>query len=176
MGQQLLRYRWWRGILYLGMIGWVVCPFVVQAATLQSGVRSPIRPPTPTPGVEPPLLPGRPTPSPEPESPEEEAEHHPCAHVQLRISVPDALGLWTMVQWQDGEDAWHDVEGWQGPLVDGEIAWWLSAPLFGAGPFRWVITQSPGGPVVGVSQSFWLPEKDGAGLIIEMDMDDVMLK
>ncbi len=70
------------------------------------------------------------------------------------------------------------VDGWQGSLEAGQKVWWLSAPLFGAGPFRWVITRSAGGPVVGMSDRdpFWLPEKDGAGLIIEMDMDDVRLE
>ncbi|MFP4394888.1 MAG: hypothetical protein ACLFTI_06450 [Anaerolineales bacterium] len=168
MQPQLLSYRWWRGIFYLGIIGLMICPLVVHAATLPSDDLPPVRPPTPTPtpDPDPPLLPGRPT---LPPGEAEKVAYHPCAHIQVHILAPEALGLWSVVQWQDGEDAWHDVEGWQGPLVDGEIAWWLSAPLFGAGPFRWVIMRSPDGPVVGISQPFWLPDKDRGALIIEMD-------
>ena len=174
---RILSYRWRRGILYLGMIGMLVCPLVVQAATPHSEVRSPVRPPMPTltPDVGPPDLPGRPKPVPE-ETPSPK-KRDPCAYIQVRVVVAaEAVGLGSVVQWQDSEDVWHNVEGWQGPLEAGQKAWWLSAPLFGAGPFRWVITRSPGGSVVGMSDPFWLPEKDGAGLIIEMDMDDVILE
>ncbi len=166
MRQQLLRYDWRRSILYLGVIGLILCPLVVHAATLQPNDQPPVRPPTPTPTpeIDPPVLPGRPTPP-----SEEQMERHPCAHIRVHIATPEARGLWSVVQWQDGEEVWHDVEGWRGPLVDGEIAWWLSAPLFGAGPFRWVVTHAPDGPAAGVSRPFHLPEQDGAGLTIEMD-------
>lgn len=178
MRQQLLRYGWQWNIFHLAMIGLILFPLAVHAAPLQPNDQPPVRPPTPTPtpDLDPPLLPERPIPNPtiEEDAPPQ-PERHPCAHIQLRVKDADPLGLWTMVQWQDGEDAWHDVAGWQGPLEAGQKAWWLSAELFGAGPFRWVIYQSPDGPVAGVSQSFWLPDQDGGEVLIEMgeDRDDV---
>ena len=91
--------------------------------------------------------------------------------------------LWTMVEWRDAQGDWHSVEGWQGqfdalrttPAESGEFGvigvktWWLEDDLYGTGPFRWVIYRSPKALYrVGVSRSFWLPEKDGAGSISEV--------
>jgi hypothetical protein len=90
----------------------------------------------------------------------------PMVGGSIVLRVPSApAGLWTIVQWQDGLGSWHDVEGWQGTLVDGWQIWWVSRRDFGTGPFRWVVYQdSAKGAVLAVSQSFNLPTSDG-GLV-----------
>jgi len=80
--------------------------------------------------------------------------------IELQVR-PAQTGLWTAVQWQDGQGGWHDVENWQGPLNGGgNIRWWVSARDYHTGPFRWLVLDSPAGTRLGVSESFYLP---GAG-------------
>lgn len=81
--------------------------------------------------------------------------------------------LWTMVQWQDGNGAWHDVEGWQGTLdeVEGSLGWktwWLAPDIFGRGPFRWVVYEQQDGPVMVISESFHLPDQKGGSRTVEV--------
>ena len=87
----------------------------------------------------------------------------PMVGGSIMLRVPSApAGLWTVVQWQDGLGGWHDVEGWQGTLVDGWQIWWVARRDFGTGPFRWVVYQdSTKGALLAVSQSFNLPTSDG---------------
>lgn len=80
------------------------------------------------------------------------------AYIELQASTL-AGGGWAVVQWQDSTGNWHDVEGWRGSLP-GNTRWWVAAKDFGAGPFRWVVTQGPGGPMMSQSAPFNLP--DGA--------------
>ena len=84
------------------------------------------------------------------------------AHIELWVRPqPNAVGLWSVVQWQDDTDHWHDVDNWQGTLGSGgNKRWWVAQKDFKSGPFRWVVRQGPGGPVVGSSEPFLLP---GAG-------------
>ena len=83
--------------------------------------------------------------------------------------------LWTVVQWQDPWGYWHDVEGWQGTLdsvdgFEGWKVWWLSADLFGKGPFRWLIYRSHGGWLMAVSDSFVLPQRVGETVTVEVPL------
>jgi hypothetical protein len=79
------------------------------------------------------------------------------AHIELQVA-PVQVGLWTVVQWQDSAGNWHDVDGWRGTLETGGYKrWWVALKDFGTGPFRWVATQGPGGPVLGMSEPFSLP-------------------
>jgi len=75
----------------------------------------------------------------------------------IELEVPtDWASAWAVVQWQDGLGAWHDVEGWRGWLPDNGRQW-VVAKDFATGPFRWVVMAEPEGPVLGVSDSFYLP-------------------
>ncbi len=70
--------------------------------------------------------------------------------------------LWTVVQWQDVQGDWHDVDGWQGGLDEisestGQKTWWFSKTLAGQGPFRWLVYRNPGGKLLAESESFYLP-------------------
>jgi uncharacterized repeat protein (TIGR01451 family) len=79
------------------------------------------------------------------------------SHVALLVDSAQ-VGLWAVVQWQDGAGNWHDVEGWQGELEDGAQDWWVASRDFGAGPFRWVVYQDQGkSTVLAESQAFELP-------------------
>jgi hypothetical protein len=83
--------------------------------------------------------------------------------------------LWTVVQWQDREGNWHDVEGWQGTpdgIVDGEgrKTWWLSRKLCGQGPFRWVIYTARGGEPLATSEPFYLPSAPGQSVRVEVEL------
>jgi hypothetical protein len=78
------------------------------------------------------------------------------AYIELQVQATQT-GLWSAVQWQDSAGGWHDVEGWRGPLAEGNRQWWVAARDFGAGPFRWIVTAGSGGRLVGASQIFNLP-------------------
>ena len=79
------------------------------------------------------------------------------AYIELQTQIASA-GAWSVVQWQDSAGGWHDVEGWRGPLADSNNRrWWVAAKDFGAGPFRWAVTQGQGGSLLGVSAPFNLP-------------------
>jgi hypothetical protein len=71
-------------------------------------------------------------------------------------------GLWTVVQWQDAQGKWHDVEGWRGALDmmqdgAGRKTWWLASSLFGQGPFRWLVAPVKGDSSLTISEPFYLP-------------------
>lgn len=51
-----------------------------------------------------------------------------------------ATGLWSIVQWQGSDGAWHDVEGWRGaPDAAGHVRWWVAPYNSSRAEFRWVI-------------------------------------
>ncbi len=81
--------------------------------------------------------------------------------------------LWTVMQWQDGTGAWHDVEGWQGPpevAPEGGVHkhWVVSPDDLGKGPFRWVVLRGRGGEMLAASQPFRLPALSGD--VTEIDL------
>jgi hypothetical protein len=123
----------------IGLFGLIVGPALVQAGP----TLPPRDPPTPTPGSE--------------RDKGSHKEKPVGAYIALQTSVAGA-GAWSVVQWQDSNGNWHDVEGWRGPLSDANNRlWWVAAKDFGTGPFRWAVTQGPGGPLLGVSAPFNLP-------------------
>jgi hypothetical protein len=78
--------------------------------------------------------------------------------IMLHVPV-EGVRLWTVVQWQDRQGNWHDVPAWSGELeLNGTIRWWVSIEDFNKGPFRWVVSNAPGGPVLAVSPEFYLPD------------------
>ena len=74
------------------------------------------------------------------------------------------------MQWQDAQNKWHNVTGWQGSLdEDGTETWWVGCEDFGSGPFRWVVWQ--GKSIVVVSDSFNLPTTANESLMITLSLD-----
>lgn len=154
------------GILLLvglgGALSLILLPGPAQAAPEDL----PPRPSTPTPAA---LAPAKPVPD--------------GASILLEITFGDDWAghelawqdLWTVVEWQDEEGTWHVVEGWQGGVdkVSGQIGWatwWLANDLLGRGPFRWVVYERRGGPVMVVSESFHLPAFRGRIVTVEISL------
>jgi hypothetical protein len=86
-------------------------------------------------------------------------------------------GLWTVVQWQDGQGAWHDVAGWQGTLdgvevadgaVTGHKTWWVGQGDLGKGPFRWIVYAGKAGSALATSAPFDLPGFNGGEVAVEV--------
>ncbi|MFQ5399227.1 MAG: hypothetical protein ACE5E7_06470 [Anaerolineae bacterium] len=89
--------------------------------------------------------------------------------IRLSLATPDTGELWTAVQWRDHQGLWHDVQGWQGSLDEGNVkTWWVSEETLGAGPFRWVVYDGPGGAELGTSQTFSLPAKANEVVVVEV--------
>ena len=108
------------------------------------------------------MLPPRPTavpsatPSPTP-TPDVDESEEIGATIELRARGMPA-DAWTIVQWQDAQGDWHDVEGWQGTLDEDVKRGWVAPADFRKGPFRWAIYQTEGGTLLATSSSFDLPE------------------
>ena len=132
-------------------------------------------------------LPPRPTP-PGTAAPTSEPEPEPGAALALQLHFPAAWPwaetswqtLWTVVQWQDSQEQWRDVTGWQGGLdrvtvsgetVDGWKTWWVAEADLGKGPFRWVVYAAPAGGLLGVSEPFYLPAAVDQTGVVEMSLE-----
>ena len=73
---------------------------------------------------------------------------------------PSIIGLWTAVQWLDG-DEWRDVVGWQTSLNEsGMVAWAVAEANFGERPFRWLLYDRQGGELIAASDPFALPDHE----------------
>jgi hypothetical protein len=67
--------------------------------------------------------------------------------------------MWTAVQWQDHNNSWHLVDGWQGtPNADNDVRWYVGQANLGSGPFRWLVYDAPDGNLLATSEAFMLPE------------------
>ncbi len=113
-------------------------------------------------------LPPRVTPTPQPGNEGKHDKDGPPTGAYIELAAPDTLaGAWAVVQWQDSGGGWHDVEGWRG-LASTSSRWWVHPKDFGTGPFRWLVTQGPGGPPVETSAPFTLPGGAGQSVWVTM--------
>lgn len=112
-------------------------------------------------------LPPRPTKT--PVSQEKESTPEPLAGTIMLNMQPVRDGLWSVVQWYDSDEQWHDVEGWSGTVVGGKTIWWVEQGHWGKTPYRWVVFQEQGGAQLGISESFTLPDS-GKTLVVTVDM------
>lgn len=84
--------------------------------------------------------------------------------------------LWIVVQWLDEEGVWQDVAGWQGTLDaiqqvedwQGVKELWLADVHLGTGPYRWQVFERDNGRLLSTSDEFYLPNKGGDLLTLEM--------
>jgi hypothetical protein len=121
----------------------VALTLVWQAGSAQAGPDLPPRSPVPTP------KPG--------DHDQAKNDNDALVGAYIELSAPDApAGAWAVVQWQDNDGGWHNVEGWQGALPDSS-RWWVHPKDFNTGAFRWVIEQRPGEAIWGMSEPFNLP-------------------
>ncbi len=118
------------------------------------------------------------------------AARPPEAQIELHVQFPADWpwadvhwqDLWTVVQWQDAWGDWRAVEGWQGEMddvavdaagvVSGHKTWWVAQKDFGAGPFRWVVTQGKGGALLAASESFDLPSVNHATVTVALSLGE----
>ncbi len=112
------------------------------------------RPPLESQAGLPPLDP----PTPTPVADDDDDQSTPLlAHIELQVQAAPA-GAWSVVQWQDSDGNWHDVEGWRSVLgSSGHQRWAVEAKDFNTGPFRWVVMRGRSGSIAGISDSFNLP-------------------
>jgi hypothetical protein len=89
----------------------------------------------------------------------------------IELQVKGVLpAFWTLVQWQDAQDDWHDVVGWQGTLDEGNVkTWWVGEADLGTGPFRWVALDK--GDSVWISNPFYLPVNPGEKVVVTLLLD-----
>ena len=157
----------WLMTLCLGL----ACTLLTIAGLVVAGLAGPLQtasadlPPRPTPV----------TPTSTPAKPEVPAG----AWIELRVYPPPVdpsftwQELWTVVQWQDINGGWHDVEGWRGTpdrIAEGAglKTWWVAEKDFGTGPFRWVVRHGQHGEYPTASETFTLPSAIGATLSIDV--------
>ncbi len=176
-------------LLMAGAAGGLLILLILMALSLLAVAAPeplPPRPPTPTPTPIP-----TPTPPPTPVVTPTIPSASPSGEVgggwiELRPQFPAAWPwervhwqeLWTVVQWRDEWGRWHTVEGWQGGLngvtrtADGLVAgqqwWWVDGVDLGKGPFRWLVFRHRGGPQIGASELFYLPDRPGQVVPIEV--------
>jgi len=115
------------------------------------------------------LLPPRPTPMP----PSAALPAGGAIVLQVQGDLAAWPALWTLVEWEDEQGAWHPVEGWVGPLdtvtaTGGEKGWGIPPEHFGQGPFRWVIYTRQGGDRLVQSAAFLLPGQPGETTVVTM--------
>lgn len=78
--------------------------------------------------------------------------------IVLKVQPP-LESLQSVVQWQDSQGDWHDVDGWRGSVDNGTTVWWVEEKDFETGPFRWALYEKTEGKVIAVSHSFYLPNR-----------------
>jgi hypothetical protein len=106
-------------------------------------------------------LPPRPTPGPTPVIVSGQAGQG--AFIELH--VPGARSSWwTAVQWQDAQENWNTVTGWQGTFdailsSEGTKLWWVAPADLGKGPFRWIVYSAKDSQLLAASDPFNLPAR-----------------
>ncbi len=129
---------------------WFMMSLIFVAVLLLSGLLAP--------SVSQANLPNRDTPTPAPSNDDDDDDDDGggpiLAYIELFVN-PTPVGVKSVVQWQDVNGDWNDVEGWQRELQNGYERWTVEAKDFNTGPFRWVVRNSGG--MVGSSEAFTLP-------------------
>jgi hypothetical protein len=143
--------------IWLGCVGLLLIALLVMSGTSAASAGS--LPPRPTPG---------PTPTPVPVSTTVGGANG--AYIELHVPAAQS-NWWTLVQWQDGQKNWHDVSTWQGALDEiksgvGVKTWWVAPADLGTGPFRWVVSSTPGGQPMALSKAFNLPATQRMKIVV----------
>jgi hypothetical protein len=164
-------------VLIAGVIGALLASMWLSSLPITTAGQLPPLPPVPTATL---------TPMPKPTSPPATG-----SFIELHIQFPQAWPwdkvhwqeLWTVVQWQDDQGLWRNVEGWQGTLdnvmtgedrdVVGCKKWWVAKGDLGKGPFRWVVYKSQGGAALATSEAFYLPDTLGETVRIDVALNQI---
>jgi hypothetical protein len=172
----------------------VLISIVVLCTAIATAVSFSARPAHAVPPVRPTLTPSpamttTPTlsPTPDPTSQPAGERKQLGAYIKLRVEFPQAWPWnqvhWqepcTVVEWQDDQGKWHNVENWRGSLdrveitthgrVFGEKTWWVGERDFGDGLFRWqVYRSSQEVQRLVTSETFDLPQAAGETVTINV--------
>lgn len=118
-------------------------------------------------------LPPRPTPNATPILPTAVADA-PVTGALIRLQLSEPLpGAWTVVEWQNQQGLWFEVDGWRGHLDENGAtskSWWVMADNFGQTPFRWVLYASEDGRQLATSAPFTLPTRARQLLTIDLTL------
>jgi hypothetical protein len=176
-------HRFEKVVIAVLLVGMVV-GLLVSSSTV-SAESKPTQPPENTPTPAKPTVPPKATPQPTivPTLPSSDAGREKGGVIELLAGLPSSgtvrlREVFTVVQWQDGNGDWHDVEGWRGQPdnIVGRTAiktWWVSEADLGTGPFRWrvfwdvYVDVSPSTARVMDSSPFYLPDA-GRTVVVEM--------
>ena len=121
------------------------------------------------------VLPPRPTPEPLPTT----VDSPNGATIMLDVSAAMHSSIdaddWAIVQWQDNQGDWNDVEGWQGNLAydasskSWQAIWWVARANFGEKSFRWAIyTDETMSELEATSETFDLPQHNRQGVVVSL--------
>lgn len=110
-----------------------------------------------------------PRPATPPKEDKEETPRPLVAAIVLHTS-PARDDLWSVVQWQDDQGGWHDIESWRGTVVSGRTIWWVEEKDFGKGPYRWLVFTQEGGSLLATSALFNFPAKPKAQQVVEVTL------
>ena len=94
------------------------------------------------------------------------------AAIELTVNGLDSAEIFAQVQWLAGDGTWVNTDGWQGTLdADGTQHWVVGKSLYGQTDFRWQVLDSEGGTMIGMSEVFDLPTRDGevVGVVISAE-------
>lgn len=176
-------HRFEKIVIAVLLVGMVV-GLLVSSSTV-SAEPKPTQPPENTPTPAKPTVPPKATSQPTivPTLPSSDAGREKGGTIELLAGLPSSgtvrlREVFTVVQWQDGNGDWHDVEGWRGQPdnIVGRTAlktWWVSEDDLGTGPFRWrvfwdvYVDVSPSTARVMDSSPFYLPDA-GRTVVVEM--------
>ncbi|MEM7130393.1 MAG: hypothetical protein AAF702_28975 [Chloroflexota bacterium] len=143
------------------------CSWQASVSKPVSGQEGP--PPRPTVTPRPTATPiPTPTDVPTPAATSEPKKPKPPVAILLLEVQPVQSGLSSIVQWQDFQDDWHDVDGWRGTVVNGKTIWWVEEKDWGTGPFRWVVYEVESESVVAESTPFDLPANNSEPKVIQV--------
>jgi len=91
----------------------------------------------------------------------------PVATLLLKVTKAQA-GLGSVVQWQNAQGQWLDIEGWRGAVNHGKTIWWVEPKDWGKAHYRWVVYEAASGKVMATSQPFSLPKQRGEVLTVTL--------
>ncbi|MDJ0754874.1 MAG: hypothetical protein QNJ45_15235 [Ardenticatenaceae bacterium] len=90
--------------------------------------------------------------------------------IELNLGAAGA-GRDTIVQWQNAQGEWFDVETWFGQTEpDGSKMWWVAPEDFDTGPFRWVLLNDEG-EAVSSSEPFEMPTRNGQSVVSTIELE-----
>lgn len=91
----------------------------------------------------------------------------PVATLLLKVTKAQA-GLGSVVQWQNAQGQWLDIEGWRGAVNHGKTIWWVEPKDWGKAHYRWVVYEAASGKIMATSQPFSLPKQRGEVLTVTL--------